>query len=89
HPHRPAKRKIGPFLSLKDKSTQFVLFCAKVSLRFINNTFWRRAPVQKDELSFSASHVKRWFALLQGRRLPTISARCPAGVARRRDVRYE
>ena len=81
--------KIGPFLSLKDKSTQFVLFCAKVSLRFINNTFWRRAPVQKDELSFSASHVKRWFALLQGRRLPTISARCPAGVARRRDVRYE
>ncbi|HHP3697780.1 TPA: hypothetical protein ACSBDI_004378, partial [Shigella sonnei] len=61
----------------------------KVSLRFINNTFWRRAPVQKDELSFSASHVKRWFALLQGRRLPTISARCPAGVARRRDVRYE
>ncbi|MBP8093386.1 MAG: hypothetical protein KAY07_05925, partial [Escherichia sp.] len=73
----------------KDKSTQFVLFCAKVSLRFINNTFWRRVPVQKDELSFSASHVKRWFALLQGRRLPTISARCPAGVARRRDVRYE
>ncbi|WP_225248803.1 hypothetical protein, partial [Escherichia coli] len=82
-------RKIGPFISLKDKSIQFVLFCAKVSLRSINNTFWRRVPVQKDELSFSTSHVKRWFALLQGRRLPTISARRPAGVARRRDVRYE
>lgn len=52
---------------------------------------WRNFSLipSKHELSFSASHVKRWFALLQGRRLPTISARCPAGVARRRDVRYE